>query len=84
MYYTSNALLMLMSPMAKLAELLLDVRDTGKVRNQKVSKSRIVLIPILILILLKMYIPRQLSHDTRHCSINNTNELHLPVSSAFW
>ena len=32
----------------------------------------------------KKFIPRQPSHDTRHCFMNNTNELCLLVSRAFW
>ena len=34
----------------KLAELLIDIRDTGKVQNRKGTKMRIVLIPILIVV----------------------------------
>ena len=67
---------------AKLTGASIDVKDAGKVRNQKVAKLQIVLIPTLILI--KKFILQQLSHDTRHCSIHNTNELHLLVSRAFW
>ena len=50
------------------------VEDPGKVQNQPVAKSQIVLIPI-ILILVKTFIPRQLIHGYRYCFINNTNEL---------
>ena len=38
-------------------------QDSAKVLNQRVAKSRTVLIPI----------PRQLSHGCKYCSINNTN-----------
>ena len=68
--------------MAKLAKPLMDVRNAGKVQNRKVAKSQIVLIPILILI--KKFIARQPSHDTKHCSINKTNKVHLLVGRAFW
>ena len=48
--------------MAKLAESLIGVTDTGKVRNWKVAKSPIVLIPILIFNVgktLKLTLPRK-------------------------
>ena len=71
--------------MAMLVGPLMDVKDPGKVRNRRVAKSRIVFLPIiLILILVKKFIPRKLIHGCRYCSINNTNELRLLVSSAFW
>ena len=41
-------------PMAKLAESLMGIGDTGKVRNRQVAKSQI----ILILILVKTFIPQ--------------------------
>ena len=68
---------------AKLIGAVMAVKDTDKIQNQKLAKSRIVLI-ILILILVKEFIPRQLSHDSRHCFINNTTKLRLLVSKAFW
>ena len=57
------------------------VRNTGKVRNQQVAKLRIVFIPILFLV-------KKLFHDSSFMvaddtSINNTNELHLLMNSAF-
>ena len=62
---------------------LMSVKDPGNVRNRRVAKSRIVLrIPILILV--KTFIPRQLVHGCKYCSINNTNELRLLVSMCFW
>ena len=45
---------------AKLTGGLLGFKDTGKVRNQKVAKSRIAFIPILILV--KKFIARELIH----------------------
>ena len=42
-------------PMAKLAEPLLGVRDTGKVPNRKVAKSGIVLVLVLVLVLDKTF-----------------------------
>ena len=73
-------------PISMLVGPLMGIKDPGKVRNQRVAKSRIVLIPFLILnlIFVKKCIPRQLIHECRYCSINNTNELHLLVSKAFW
>ena len=43
---------------------LMDIKDSGKVRNRRVAKSRLVLIPILI-ILVKWLIPRQLIQHQR-------------------
>ena len=68
--------------MAMLVEPLIDVKDSGKVRNWRVAKMRIVLIPLLILI--RTFISLQLIHECRYQSINNTNELHLLVSICFW
>ena len=51
-------------------------------KNRRVAKSQIVL--VIILILEKKFVPWQLIHGCRYCSINNTNELRLLVSSAFW
>ena len=65
--------------MAKLAEPLMDVRNTGKVPNWKVAKSRIV----LILVLGKSFALEYLSRDSKFHSKNNTNKLHLLVSSTF-
>ena len=70
--------------MAMLVGPLMAVNDPGKVRNRRVAKSRIVLLLIIILILVKTFIPRQLIHGCRYCSINNTNELRLLVSTCFW
>ena len=62
--------------MAMLVGPLMVVKDPGKIRNRRVAKSRIFLIPIfIILILVKKFVPRQLVHGCRYCSINNTNEL---------
>ena len=68
--------------MAMLVGTLMGVKDPGKVRNRRVAKSRIVLIPILILV--KKFVPRQLIQGCRYCSMNNTNELRLLVSTCFW
>ena len=72
--------------MAMLDGPLIDVKDLGKVRNRRVAKLQIVLviIIIIIIILVKKFIPWQLIHGCRYCSLNNTNELRLLVSSAFW
>ena len=62
-------------------------RQGGKVRNRRVAKSRIVLIPILILILLilaKKFVPLQFIRGCRYCFVNNTNKLRLLVSMCFW
>ena len=67
--------------MAVLVGPLISVKDPSKVWNQQVAKSRIVCIPILILI--KKFIPWQLIHGCRYCSINNNNELCLLVSTAW-
>ena len=68
--------------MAMLVGMLMGVKDPGKVRNRRVTKSRIVL--LIILLLVKTFIPRQFIHGCRYCSTNNINELRLLVSSAFW
>ena len=67
--------------MAMLARPLMDVKDTGKVHvwNRWMPKSRIVLI-----LLVERFSPRQLSHGSRYCYINSTNDLRLLVSMAFW
>ena len=72
--------------MAMLVGPLMGVKDPGKVQNRRVAESRIVLLILLLLIILlvKTFISRQLIHGCRCCSINNTNELCLLVSSAFW
>ena len=44
----------------------------------------LVIIIISIFIFVKNFIPQQLIHECRYCSINNTNELHLLVSMCFW
>ena len=64
--------------MAKLAGLLMGVKNTTLASR----KSQIV----LILILVKKFIQRQVSHGSngsKYCFINNTNELRLLISSAF-
>ena len=63
--------------MAILAGSLMGVKDPDKVRNQRVAKSQIVLI-----ILVKQ-LPQQLIHGCKYCSINNTSELCLLVSTIF-
>ena len=55
--------------MAELAGPLVCVKDIGKIRNQWVEKC------------LNWFIPWQLSHGSRYCSINNTNKFHILVSS---
>ena len=67
--------------MAMLVGPLMDVKGPGKVWNQRVAKSRIVLI---ILILVRKFVWRQLIHGCRYRSTNNTNELRLLVSMCFW
>ena len=62
---------------------LMDVKEFVKVRNRQVTKSRIVLIRIP-LILVKKFVPRQLIRECRYCSLNNTNELRLLVRTCFW
>ena len=46
----------------------------------KKTLSLLVIIPILV----KMFIPRQLIHGYKYCHIKNTNELSLLVSRSFW
>ena len=73
--------------MAMLVGQLMGVKDPSKARNQRVAKSRIVLISIvipLILIVVKKFGPRQLIHGCIYCSVNNTNESRLLVSMCFW
>ena len=65
--------------MPKLAEPLMDIRNTGKVLNRKVAKSHFV----LVLVLDTSFALVQLSRDSRLHSKNNTDELSLLVSSAF-
>ena len=65
--------------MAKQAKPLIGVRNTGKVPNQKVAKSLIV----LGLVLGKSFALVYLSHDGRFHPKNNTNQLRLLVSSTF-
>ena len=61
---------------------LTGVKDAGKVRNRRVAKSQIAL--LLVLIVAKMFVPRQLIHGCRYCFTNNINELHLLLSIALW
>ena len=68
---------------AKLAGPLMGVKDTSKLQNRRVAKLYIVVV-LLCLIFVNYFIPRQLSHGSRYCFINNTNELCLLISSAFW
>ena len=63
--------------MAILARPLMAANNTGKVRNWRVAKSWFV----VLLLLVKTFIPQQLSGGSRYCSINNTNELRYLVSS---
>ena len=64
--------------------LLIGANDHGKVQNRRVAKLRIVLLLIIILIILvTKFVPRQLIHGCRYCSINDTNELRLFVSMCF-
>ena len=57
------------------------IKDTGKVGNRRVAKMRIVL--SLLLILVKKFIPWQLSHGSEYCCTNNANDMRLLVSSTF-
>ena len=67
--------------MAMLVGLLMEIKDAGKVRNRWVAKSLFFSIPILILV--RKFIPQQLIHGSRYCSMNNTNEWCLLVSMSF-
>ena len=69
--------------MAKLTGPLMGVNDAGKVWNQKVAKSQIVLILLLLVLPVKYFIPPYLSHGSRYYSTNSMNELRLLISSAF-
>ena len=69
--------------MAKLAEPLLVIRHTSKVPNRKVPKSRIVHVVALVVVLDKKLALAELGHNSRFHSKNNTNQLHLLVSSTF-
>ena len=72
--------------MAKLVELLVGIRNTGKVPNWKVAKSQIVLLNlvlVLVVIVDKRFALVSLSCDSRFHYTNNTNELPLLMSSAF-
>ena len=63
---------------AKLAGPLICIKDTGKLRNQQVEKSQIVLIHVKYIILW------QLIHGCKYCFIDNSNKLCLLVSGTFW
>ena len=45
-------------PMAKLGRPLMDVKDTGKVGNQKMAKSRIVLLVLVLLLILVLVLDK--------------------------
>ena len=64
--------------MAMLVGSLMGVKDPGKVRNWQMPKSQI------IHFLIRRLIPQQLSHGSRYCYTNNTNDLRLLLSRAFW
>ena len=57
----------------------------GPRQGTKLARGKIAnVIIILLLILVKKFIPRQLIHGCRYCSRNNTNELRLLISMCFW
>ena len=64
--------------MAKLAELLVGVRDIGKVPNRKVAKSHFLLVLVLVLVLVlpleKKVTLAKLGHNSRFHTKNNTNQ----------
>ena len=75
---------LLMMAMLYIVGPLMAIKDPGKVWNRPVAKSRsVLLLVIIILILIKKFIPRQLIHGCRYPSINNTNKLRLLVNRAF-